>query len=42
MYSNGVFEGKINFPKTKAEIVKEVEEQNKDSAKNKPRIILRL
>ena len=35
---NGVFEGKINFPKTKAEIVKEAEEQNKGSSKNKPRI----
>ena len=35
---NGVFEGKINFAKTKAEIVKEVEEQNKGRAKNKPRI----
>ena len=33
---NGVFEGKINFPKTKAEIVKEVE-KNKDN-ENKPEI----
>jgi uncharacterized protein YpuA (DUF1002 family) len=33
---NGVFEGKINFPKTKAEIVKQIEEQNKDSSMNKP------
>ena len=31
---NGVFKGKINFPKTKAEIVKEVEEQNKGSGKS--------
>jgi hypothetical protein len=35
---NGVFEGKINFPKTKAEIVKELEEQNKGSNMNKPTI----
>ncbi|MFL6317557.1 MAG: hypothetical protein ACJ73C_12600 [Nitrososphaeraceae archaeon] len=35
---NGVFEGKINFPKTKAEIVKEVEEQKKGISKNKPEI----
>jgi hypothetical protein len=34
---NSVFEGKINFPKTKAEIVREVEEQKKGS-KNKPEI----
>src|SRR5919198_5219284 len=34
---NGVFDGKINFPKTKAEIVREVEEQKKGS-KNKPEI----
>jgi hypothetical protein len=36
---NGVFEGKINFPKTKAEIVKEVEEQKKGTSKNTPEII---
>ena len=35
---NGVFEGKINFPKTKAEIAKEVEEQKKGTCKNKPEI----
>jgi hypothetical protein len=35
---NGVFEGKINFPKTKAEIVKELEERNKGSNMNKPTI----
>jgi hypothetical protein len=29
-YPTGVFEGKRNFPKTKAEIVKEVE-KNKDN-----------
>jgi hypothetical protein len=33
-----VFEGKINFLKTKAEIVKEVEEQKKGTGKNKPEI----
>ena len=38
MIVNVVFEGKINFPKTKAEIVKEVEEQKKGSSKNKPEI----
>jgi hypothetical protein len=36
---NSVFEGKINFPKTKAEIVKEVEELNKGSTMNKPGVI---
>ena len=35
---NGVFKGKINFPKTKAEIVKEVEAQNKGSNINNPEI----
>ena len=35
---NGVFEGKINFPKTKAEIVKEAEERYKGSAKNNSRV----
>jgi Protein of unknown function (DUF2795) len=35
---NGVFEGKINFPKTKAEIVKEVEEQKNKGSENKPGI----
>ena len=35
---NGVFEGKINFPKTKAEIVKEAEQRNKGSNMNKPGI----
>ena len=35
---DGVFEGKINFPKTKAEIVKEVEQRNKGSNMNKPTI----
>ena len=28
---NGIFEGKINFPKTKAELLKEVEQRNKGS-----------
>jgi hypothetical protein len=32
-----IFEGKINFPKTKAEIVKEVDAQKKGS-KNNPQI----
>jgi len=36
---NGVFKGKINFPKTKAEIVKEVEVQKKGS-ENNPEITL--
>ena len=31
---SSVFEGKINFPKTKAEILKEVEERNKGSNMN--------
>jgi uncharacterized membrane protein len=36
---NNVFEGKINFPKTKAEIVKELEERNKGGSNmNKPTI----
>ena len=39
---NGVFEGKINFPKTKAEIVREVEEQKKGINKNKPEIMATL
>jgi hypothetical protein len=34
---NNIFEGKINFPKTKAEIVKEVENQKKGRA-NKPEL----
>jgi hypothetical protein len=33
-----VFEGKINFLKTKAEIVKEVGEQQKGTSKNAPEI----
>jgi hypothetical protein len=35
---NGVFEGKINFPKTKAEIVKEIE-KNKDKPEVTPDVI---
>ena len=35
---NGVFEGRINFPKTKAEIVKEIE-KNKDKPEVTPEII---
>ena len=35
---NGVFEGRINFPKTKAEIVKEIE-KNKDKPGVTPEVI---
>jgi len=35
---NGAFEGKINFPKTKAEIVKEIE-KNKDKPEVTPEVI---
>src|SRR5215208_3644162 len=35
---NGVFEGRINFPKTKAEIVKEIE-KNKDKPEVTPDVI---
>ena len=31
---NGIFEGKLNFPKTKAELLKEVEQRNKGSNMN--------
>ena len=36
---NGVFDGKINFPKTKAEIVKKEVEKNKDKSYITPEVI---
>ncbi len=39
---NGIFEGRINFPKTKAEIVKEIVkeiEKNKDKPRVTPEVI---